>query len=100
MKIKINVYSDAGHGWAQVQRAELKRLGILQKISSFSYQRGTYVYCEEDMDLSTYCDALRACGNEPDFVEHHTDSESQIRSYLPFQLTHAERDSFRPALAE
>lgn len=62
MKKTILFYADPGHGWAKVRRAELVDLGITEKISSCSYQKGEFVYLEEDCDLSVYMDALRARG--------------------------------------
>ena len=79
----VQVYSDSGHAWAKVKRSELISLLICGEISSFSYQRGDYVYLEEDCDLARYVDALRKYndGIEIKFREHHTDKSSKIRSY-------------------
>ena len=54
------LYSDPGHGWLAVKAVELKELGILEKITSYSYMRGETVYLEEDCDLSTFFEAYRA----------------------------------------
>ena len=48
---------DGGHGWLEVERSELKRLGIETKISSYSFQRGDKVYLEEDCDATIFLDA-------------------------------------------
>jgi hypothetical protein len=53
-KIKLYIHSDGGHGWLAVKRGMLKSLGIENKISRCSYQRGNTVYLEEDVDLSTF----------------------------------------------
>ena len=50
--------SDGGHGWLKVSKDRLSKLNLLDKISSFSYMRGNFVYLEEDTDLSLYVDAL------------------------------------------
>ena len=74
-------YSDPGHSWAKVKRSVLHNLGIADNISSYSYQRGEYVYLEEDCDLSTLCMALNQRNTRIKFVEKHTDNDSRIRTY-------------------
>lgn len=85
----IIVYSDPGHSWGKVKRSVLHNLGIANNISSYSYQRGEYVYLEEDCDLSTLCMALNQRNTRIKFVEKHTDRDSRIRSYeryRPFDI--------------
>ena len=77
----FHVYSDPGHGWCKVSRKTLAKLGIQDKITTYSYQRGDSVYLEEDCDLSTLIVALRAKGIQPKFIEHTTNKSSKIRSY-------------------
>lgn len=52
-------FHDPGHGWLRVTRSELVELGVMDKISSCSYQTvdGKFVFLEEDCDLSVYVDA-------------------------------------------
>jgi len=52
-------YNDPGHAWMAVKRNELNQLGIADKISSYSYQKGQTVYLEEDMDAPTFLNALK-----------------------------------------
>lgn len=60
MKAKTYTYfTDPGHGWLRVKRAELNALGIANKISPYSYMRGDYVYLEEDCDMAKF---MRAKG--------------------------------------
>lgn len=77
----VTVYSDPGHAWAKVKRIVLHNLGIANDISSYSYQRGEYVYLEEDCDLTTLCMALNQRNTRVKFVEKRTDRDSRIRSY-------------------
>ena len=82
--IKRVFHADPGHGWLEVPRSELARLGILDRITRYSYQSrdGATVYLEEDCDLSTYC---RAAGIEPsalDCMERSYNYDAPIR-YLP-----------------
>ena len=83
----FNVYSDPGHAWCKVSRFLIEDLGIADEITTFSYQRGEYVYLEEDCDLSTFIKALRATGRTIRFYEYHTDKQSKIRSYARYQDT-------------
>ena len=56
MKIKrvFDVYEDAGHAWMKVKKDLLHKMGIADKITAYSYERGEYAYLEEDCDLSTF----------------------------------------------
>ena len=74
-------YSDPGHSWAKVKRSVLHNLGIANDITPYSYQRGEYVYLEEDCDLTTLCMALNQRNTRVKFVEKRTDRDSRIRSY-------------------
>lgn len=80
-----NVYSDPGHGWGRVRRSKLIKLGILGKITTYSFQRGEWVYLEEDFDLTQFVLACRAAGEEPKFREFCTNHESKIRNYEYFR---------------
>jgi hypothetical protein len=56
-QVEIPTYryvTDPGHGWLEVPRAELKRLGIEQLISPYSYQKGEFAYLEEDCDYTVF----------------------------------------------
>ena len=78
----ITAISDPGHGWAKVKRSELVKLGIIGEISYYSYQRGEYVYLEEDCDLSKYIAAL---GYRPNFRQSVCRTrQSRVRGYERF----------------
>ena len=77
-------YSDPGHGWAKVKRSELQKLGILEQISRYSYQKGEYVYLEEDADLTLFVNTQKEQGVNTTFREHSSDRLSRIRSYPSF----------------
>jgi len=82
--MKLNMYSDSGHAWLKVSKRMLILLGIANKISSYSYQRGSYAYLEEDCDFPLFAKALKAANETEGFclelIEHHTD-KSKIRTY-------------------
>ena len=58
--MKYKFHHDAGHGWLEVSTEELRKLGIEEKISGFSYiseDRKT-AYLEEDCDFAVFADAI------------------------------------------
>ena len=87
MRVRPTFYQDPGHGWLAVKREWLKRLGIEDRITPYSYQRGNTVYLEEDRDFATFHEAAKAAGWEVDFFPKHTDKRSPIRAYMRFVPT-------------
>lgn len=80
------VYCDPGHAWIAVPRNILVELGILEKISSFSYQRGNMVYLEEDSDAVKFAMAFaEKYGVNPELVDNYTQQHSRIRGYDLFR---------------
>lgn len=78
----FNVYSDPGHGWVRVPRPVLSALGIADRVTHYSYQRGNFAYLEEDCDMSLFIQAYRAhTGINPLFREQSTNKYSKIRGY-------------------
>ena len=71
-------YTDPGHGWVEVPRSLLHELGIADKITSYSYQRGEDVFLEEDCDLGTFYRAMEKAGRPFELIEvyesHHRES--------------------------
>jgi hypothetical protein len=84
-KISITVFSDSGHAWARFPKAKLVKLGIANKISHYSYQKGANAFLEEDCDLRTLVNALCDRGYEIKFNESHTNKQSKIRNYSSYQ---------------
>ena len=78
-------YNDAGHGWVAVKRKELVELGILDKISGFSYQKGNMVYLEEDCDASLFVKKLKELDITYGFTKKYC-NYSPIRSYEHFKV--------------
>jgi len=85
VSFKIKFYADPGHGWGAVKRKVLNDLGIANKITEYSYQKGQTVYLEEDCDLSTLVTALAVKGETVQYVEKHTNKYSPIRSYESYK---------------
>ena len=77
----ITIYSDPSHGWGKVNKTLLDKLGIADKISSYSYMREGKAYLEEDVDLSILVNALLDA-RKPFRFEHRTSTKaSKIRGY-------------------
>jgi len=80
-------YSDSGHSWIAVKRNYLKSLGVLDKITCFSYQRGETIYLEEDYDAGLFIESFsRVYGHKPKIVEGSYSDNSPIRYYRSFQI--------------
>ena len=57
------------------------------KISSYSYIKGDAVYLEEDCDAAVYLDAMKAKGNEVEFIElNEPEDYSKIRDYKSYDM--------------
>jgi hypothetical protein len=82
----LHKYNDPGHGWAKIQRAVLIKLGVIDQISHYSYQRGEFVYLEEDCDLGVLGDKLKERGEELVIRHHFADKTSKIRGYASFAI--------------
>ena len=83
-----NFISDPGHGWLEVTRQELERLGILNQITGCSFQKGGLVYLEEDCDAPRFLDAKENAGEKVDsklIREIIGNGESIIRTYDHFR---------------
>ena len=84
--IKIRIFADPGHAWARFPKARLVKLGIADKISSYSYQRGSNAFLEEDCDLNLLFNTLKDRGYEVKFEESHTNKQSKIRNYQHYTV--------------
>ena len=81
----IENFSDAGHSWYAVRRTTISCLGLLDKISGFSYQKDKMVYLEEDYDAGLVLSALKKAG--VNFERHYhksTSGDSFVRSFNRF----------------
>lgn len=83
--ITVQIFEDPGHGWARFPKQRLAKLGIADKISTYSYQNGANAFLEEDCDLDVLIGALRQRGYEVRFRTHHTDRSSKIRSFETYR---------------
>jgi len=83
--LKLNYFTDPGHGWVSVKLQTLIDLGIYNKISHYSYMRGASAYLEEDCDLGLLFKTCDAIGLKIDLIVKHTNNRSPIRSYDIYQ---------------
>jgi hypothetical protein len=80
------ICEDPGHGWLAVKKSELIDLGIADKISRFSYEKGKTVYLEEDQDMRTFILAFEnKYGQGPAIRTNYVNKRSPIRSYKNYQ---------------
>ena len=64
LKLKLKHYSSPCHGWVKVENALMVTLGIISKISSYSFRSDTHWMIEEDSDARILINALKAAGIE------------------------------------
>ena len=85
MKNKVYVFhSDPGHGWLAVKEKELEALGLLEKVSGYSYIKGKTVYLEEDCDAALFFNAYEAVfGKKPTYRESYLE-RTPIRYYAGY----------------
>lgn len=81
----FDFYSDPSHGWLKVPIAVVREhLGVRwrSEFTPFSYERGEYVYLEEDCDLGKFVRHMKFIG-QPVKIRQRPQSEkrSRIRSY-------------------
>lgn len=83
--IKLKFFSDPGHGWVRFPKARLIKLGIADKISTYSYQRGDNAFLEEDCDVTVLVNALKAQGyTDIKFDGSSSNRTSKIRGYSSY----------------
>ena len=87
--MRYRYIQDPAHGWLEVTRGELNRLGIGSKISPYSYQKGENCYLEEDCDMYEFIQAKKARGEAYELYEIHQEN-TPIRNYQSYRgTTHA-----------
>ena len=82
-------HTDPGHGWLAVKRELINQLGIGEKLSRCSHQRGGTVYCEEDGDAGFFFEAMEEHGYSGDeiraIIKTRYREHTPIRSYERYQ---------------
>lgn len=76
--------TDPSHGWLKVPRALLASLGIVDKITIYSYQRGDFAYLEEHRDFGTFLESATAAGFTVKRRIRYADRPSRVRQYECF----------------
>ncbi len=82
-------FTDPGHGWFRVSRQLLKRMDLLEKISSYSYQKNKWVYLEEDCDATLFFNRYEELFGESArktirVIQNISDNPSSIRNYFQY----------------
>jgi len=73
-------FSDPGHGWLEVDVAELHRLNLHDKISRYSYLHADKLraYLEEDCDMTIFLDEKDRRGEKFELLDIY-DHDSKVR---------------------
>jgi len=77
-------HHDESHGWLEVDQEALMALGIVEKISEYSYMNGSKIYLEEDVDMPLFLDEVRSQYNLEPQLLHDRVEVSTIRDYLNY----------------
>jgi len=91
MKEKMYLFhSDLDYGWVAVKRVELVILGIVDKISTRSYQKGSTIYIDYVYDWGVFEEAFsEVCGKIPMIKKSKNQSTrknaSHILDYEPYK---------------
>ena len=86
-------HDDAGHGWLKVPVIELAKLGIVNKISGYSYLNKGFAYLEEDCDLGVFVNARKEKGGAFALkTKYEEKDESPIREYAQYNLQNVARE--------
>lgn len=84
--VRYVYHQDHAHGWIAVSKVELRLLGILDKISRYSYHDDATVYLEEDSDFWVWLKARADRGWErPPIDERFSDGLNPIRKLARMQ---------------
>ena len=79
--LRLDYYADPAHGWYRARRSWLATYKVADKVSTCSYERGEYVYLEEDCDGPLLIRAAEAAGMVVKVVEHKpAQGDSSIRN--------------------
>lgn len=79
MPLILDHYADPSHGWLAAPRALLEELGLIERVSAYSYQYATRVFLEEDADAGLLIEALQKQGRQYVIRHNYTNRRSFIR---------------------
>ena len=83
--MKLNFYSDPGHGWLRVPVQLLDSWGLIDSITPFSHVRNNWAYLEEDRDAAAFLDKARELGQAVKLREINcAHNYSPIRNYASY----------------
>ena len=71
--------SDPGHGYLRVKLEDLVKYGVDKKISGFSFKSDRFAFLEEDLDMSTFLNALLDSGDTYDIKVSTTNNPASCR---------------------
>jgi len=84
---KFKYHTDNAHGWVEVTKKLLERLGIDDKITSYSFINENKVFLEEDGDLTVFIDRYEEItGKSPEFIRGVHQDNHIIRHYESYKI--------------
>jgi len=82
--IRMVFHNDSGHEWLSCKKKLLNDLGLSEKISAFSYQKGKTAYLEGDLDAQILIEKLMQENYSFLIVDGAYRRSSPIRNYERF----------------
>ena len=83
--LTFKVWHDPGHAWIKCSKKRLVRFfgeHWRKEFTPYSFEKGDYVYLEEDDDASTLIKRLKENGITPVWDSHYNQTKySKIRNY-------------------
>ena len=88
-RITLNKFTDPGHGWYKIDIEKLQRLGLVSKISSYSFINNNHAYLEEDDDATLLFNRLEELGIQYRVNYYHSNTKSKLRGYHSYSADKA-----------
>jgi len=71
--------SDPGHGYLRVKLEDLVKYGVEKKISGYSFKSDRFAFLEEDVDASTFFNALLDAGDTYELKTSYVNNPASCR---------------------
>lgn len=82
--LELCFFEDAGHGWLQVPKNILENLNIANNITPYSYMHRDYVYLEQDLDMTTFMNAIKQSDHYTVGLTRRYHDRSPVRNFLSY----------------
>lgn len=81
--MKITHISTPGHGYLSVNKDLIEKLGLIDKITSYSGMDANRVYLEEDCDATLFANTCKEQGINIEYKETYRENFNYTHNYNP-----------------